>query len=54
MTCIDAPDSRVGGSHDAELGGKNEPIATAFDEAAQQLFVGIGPVHVGGVEKVDA
>src|SRR5207244_2790253 len=41
-------------AHDAELGGDDDLVAPAADGAPAQLVVGVGAVHVGGVEEGDA
>ena len=41
-------------AHDAALGGQHHPIAAIADGAADQLLVLVRPVHVGGVEQIDA
>ena len=41
-------------AHDAALGREHDLIAAAADGAADQLFVGVRAVHVGGVEQRDA
>src|SRR5262245_36869606 len=44
----------VGIAHDAELGGQKHLIALPLDRATDQLFIGVGPVHVRRVQKIDA
>ena len=41
-------------AHVAELGGEHDLVAAAADRLADQLLVGEGAVHIGGVEKIDA
>src|SRR5205807_1259815 len=48
------PRGVVGVAHDAELGGQHDLVALALDGAADELLVGVGPIHVGRVEERDA
>jgi hypothetical protein len=41
-------------ANDSEFGREHNLIALAFDRPADQLFIDIGTVHVGGIEEVDA
>src|ERR1700722_15302465 len=50
----DAEGRAVGSAHDAELGGQHDLVAPRFQHLSEQAFVGTDPVHVGGVEEVDA
>src|SRR5437867_669370 len=51
---VDGAHPRVVAAHDAELGGDDDLVAPAADPAPDELLVGVGAVHVGGVEEVDA
>ena len=44
----------VGVADDAELGREEDLVAAAGDRPPDQLLVGVGAVHVGGVEERDA
>src|SRR5262249_9752337 len=44
----------VGDTRDAELGGQKHLIALPLDRATDQLFIGVWPVHVRRVKKIDA
>jgi hypothetical protein len=49
---VDAPAGGVGRvAHDAELGRQHHLLPPVADGPADQLLVGEGPVHVGGVEE---
>src|SRR5690606_4126688 len=41
-------------SNDAELGGDHDAVAATANGFADEFFIRIGAVHVGGVEKIDA
>jgi hypothetical protein len=41
-------------ANDSELGGEHDLVALAFDRLADQFFVLVRSVDVGGVEEVDA
>ena len=44
-------DQLVAVEAEAELGGENDPVATAFEGAAEHLLVGERPVGLGGIEE---
>src|SRR5215510_14624448 len=44
----------VGIAHNAELGGQKHLIALPLDRATDQLFIGVWPVYIRCVQKIDA
>ena len=44
----------IGAADDAEFGREHDPVAPAGDRLTHEPLVGVRPVHVGGVEEVDA
>ena len=51
---VDASRLGIGAPHDPELGREHDLVPSARDRLAHELLVGVRPVHVGGVEEVDA
>src|SRR5262245_8741330 len=52
---VNASDSGVVGvAHDAELGGQKHLITLPLDCATDQLFIGVWPVYIRCVQKIDA
>src|SRR5205823_14545714 len=41
-------------AHEAELGGEEHRIAPAGERAPDELLVGVGTIHVRGVEEIQA
>ncbi|MOA24578.1 hypothetical protein D3C78_1452600 [compost metagenome] len=54
-SAADAPRCRVGRiAHNAKLGGQKDLLPLALDRFANQLFIGVWAVHVGGIQQRDA
>src|SRR5215468_4014373 len=54
-SAINASDGGVVGiAHDAELGGQKHLITLPLDRATDQLFIGIWPVYIRRIQKIDA
>ncbi|MNQ78676.1 hypothetical protein D3C85_935970 [compost metagenome] len=52
---VDATGGGVGRvADDPELAGQEHPVALAGNGLADQFFIGVRAVHVGGIEQVDA
>lgn len=51
---VDTPARTILAALDAEFGRQDDLVSPVGDCLADELLVGEGPVHVGGVQEVDA